>query len=295
MADHRVAALIYTAFGLAHLDHHLLPWWAALPGRLIVCLHGSLQHEVAHNHPTRTAWINEALVFPSLWLWLPFRIYRESHLTHHRDERLTCPVEDPESNYMSAETWERMGPAARVFRRASAPSPGGWSWPPLLCRAAARGTRSTGWSSVTARTSSPGRSIPAPGWCSGLGGRRLRDPVEEYILLYAYPGLALTVLRSYCEHRAVPAVGERTGIVEAGPLMSLMYLNNNLHAVHHAKASLAWYRLPALYRERRTEFLAANGGYVFPGYWQIVGRYLIVPKEPTPHPFLGRPEPAKAA
>ena len=69
-------------------------------------------------------------------------------------------------------------------------------------------------------------------------------PVEEYILLYAYPGLALTVLRSYCEHRAVPAVGERTGIVEAGPLMSLMYLNNNLHAVHHAKASLAWYGCP---------------------------------------------------
>ncbi|HSD34756.1 MAG TPA: fatty acid desaturase, partial [Alphaproteobacteria bacterium] len=119
-------------------------------------------------------------------------------------------------------------------------------------------------------------------------------PVEDYILLYAYPGLALTVLRSYCEHRAVPAVGERTGIVEAGPLMSLMYLNNNLHAVHHAKASLAWYKLPALYRERRAEFLAANGGYVFQGYWQIVLRYLLSPKEPTPHPFLGRP-PAKAA
>jgi fatty acid desaturase len=71
--------------------------------------------------------------------------------------------------------------------------------------------------------------------------------------------------------------------------MSLMYLNNNLHAVHHAKPSLAWYRLPALYRERRAEFLAGNGGYAFPGYWQIVGRHLLVPKEPTPHPFMGRP------
>ena len=73
-------------------------------------------------------------------------------------------------------------------------------------------------------------------------------------------------------------------------------LNNTLHAVHPAKASLAWYRLPALYRERRAEFLAGNAGYVFPGYWQIVARYLLVPKEPTPHPFLGRPtQPAKAA
>ena len=194
---------------------------------------------------------------------------------------------------MSVETWERMGRRRGSSGARSALSPGGWCLAPFYVgrRRGARPAHQADRSHLIAWAI----HIPGAGlvlvWAVGV----CAIPVEEYILLYAYPGLALTVLRSYCEHRAVPAVGERTGIVEAGPLMSLMYLNNNLHAVHHAKASLAWYKLPALYRERRTEFLAANGGYVFPGYWQIVGRYLIVPKEPTPHPFLGRPEPAKAA
>jgi fatty acid desaturase len=290
-----LAAGLYFAFGLLTWHHHLLPWWAVLPlGGYLVCLHGSLQHEVVHGHPTRIAWVNEAFVFPSLWLWLPFRIYRESHLTHHRDEKLTCPMEDPESNYLSPETWERMGPAARLFRRAIGTVAGRLIMGPpfYVGRLAvneidrlAKGDRShlIAWAIHI-----PGAAIVLA-WAVGVCG----IPVQEYILLYAYPGLALTVLRSYCEHRAVANVGERTAVVETGPLLSLMYLNNNLHAAHHAKASLAWYKLPALYRERRAEFLAANGGYVFPGYWHIVWRYLVVPKEPTPHPFLGLP--AKAA
>ena len=88
-------------------------------GGYLVCLHGSLQHEVVHGHPSRSAWLNEALVFPSLWLWLlSFRIYREMHLLHHRDQQLTCPVNDPESNYLFPETWAAMGPAAQLFWRA---------------------------------------------------------------------------------------------------------------------------------------------------------------------------------
>ena len=293
-----VAAGLYLAFGFLTWHHHALPWWLVLPmGGYLVCLHGSLQHEVVHGHPTRIAWVNEAFVFPSLWLWLPFRIYRESHLTHHRDDRLTCPLEDPESNYLSPDIWQAMGPAARLFRRAIGTVAGRLILGPpfYVGRLAvneidrlAKGDRShlIAWA----------LHVPAAAlvllWAVGV----CQIPVEEYILLYAYPGMALTVLRSYCEHRAVATVGERTAIVEAGPAISLMYLNNNLHAVHHAKASLAWYRLPALYRERGAEFLAGNGGYVFRGYWQIVARYLLVPKEATPHPFLGRPtKSAKAA
>jgi fatty acid desaturase len=286
-----LAAALYAAYGILTWHHHALPWWAVLPlAGYLVCLHGSLQHEVVHGHPTRIAWVNEALVVPSLWLWLPFRVYRESHLTHHRDDRLTCPIEDPESNYLTAESWERMGPAARAFRRALGTVAGRLVLgPPFYVGRLAvneldrlvKGDRShlVAWA-----VHIPGAALVLA-WAVGVCG----IPVQEYILLYAYPGLALTVLRSYCEHRATQNVGERTAIVEAGPAMSLMYLNNNLHAVHHAKPSLAWYRLPALYRERRAEFLAGNGGYAFQGYWQIVGRHLLVPKEPTPHPFMGRP------
>ena len=34
-----------------------------------------------------------------LSLWLPYSIYRSTHLAHHRDENLTDPLEDPESYY----------------------------------------------------------------------------------------------------------------------------------------------------------------------------------------------------
>jgi fatty acid desaturase len=293
-----LAAGLYAAFGLLTWHHHQLPWWLVLPlAGYLVCLHGSLQHEVVHGHPTRIAWVNEALVFPSFWLWLPFRIYRESHLSHHRDDRLTCPIEDPESNYLSPDVWEAMGPAARIFRRAIGTVLGRLVMGPpfyvgrLAVNEIDRLVKRDRSHLMAWALHVPGAGIVL-GWAVGV----CAIPVEEYILLYAYPGLALTVLRSYCEHRAVPRVGERTAIVEAGPALSLMFLNNNLHAVHHAKASLAWYKLPALYRERRAEFLAGNGDYVFPGYWQIVARYLLVPKEPTPHPFLGRPaKPARAA
>ncbi len=51
-----------------------------------------------------------------------------------------------------------------------------------------------------------------------------------------------------------------------GPLVSLLYLNNNLHYMHHEAPGAAWYRLPGRWRVRRSEVLAANGGYRYSGY-----------------------------
>ena len=78
-----------------------------------------------------------------------------------------------------------------------------------------------------------------------------------------------------------------------GPL-SLMFLNNNLHALHHAEPGLAWYRLPARYRARRQELLAGNGGYRYGGYLEIAARYLVKPKEHPRHPLQASPETAPA-
>ena len=292
-----VAVLLYAGFGLLTWNHNALPWWVVLPlGGYLVCLHGSLQHEVVHGHPTGSTWLNEALVFPSLWLWLPFRIYREMHLFHHRDEQLTCPVNDPESNYLMPETWAGMGPAAQLLQ---------WTLGTVAGRMVIGPAFFAGrlwWREILRLLNGDRSHLPVwtmhiasvalvMAWVSGVCG----IPVLQYVLFYAYPGLSLTLLRSFCEHRAARQVRERTAIVEAGPVMSLLYLNNNLHAVHHAKPGLAWYRLPGLLREKRAEFLAENGGYCFPGYWEILRRYLISPKEPPAHPFLGQSGPAKAA
>ena len=66
---------IYGGFASLTLAYHALPWWIVLfLGGYLVAWHGSLQHEVLHDHPTSSPLLNEALVFPSLWLWAPFRV-----------------------------------------------------------------------------------------------------------------------------------------------------------------------------------------------------------------------------
>jgi fatty acid desaturase len=111
-------------------------------------------------------------------------------------------------------------------------------------------------------------------------------PVWQYIVLIAYPGVSLALVRSYCEHQAAEGIDERTIIVEASPFWSLLFLNNNLHLPHHTRPSLAWYKLPAYYRAEREQFLARNKSYVMSGYGETFRRYFFKPKEPIPYPDL---------
>ncbi len=110
-------------------------------------------------------------------------------------------------------------------------------------------------------------------------------PLLDYLVFFAYPGISLTLLRSFLEHQARDDVGERSVIVEAGWPLALMFLNNNLHALHHAEPGTAWYELPARYRARRDELLSRNGSYRYGGYAEIVLRHLVRPKENPRHPL----------
>lgn len=282
-----LAGGLYLLFGLLTWWHAALPWWLILPlGGYLVCLHGSLQHEAVHGHPTPWRLVNEALVFPSLWLWMPFRAYRETHLVHHRNEMLTDPREDPESFYVTADAWARMGRLRRAFLRANntllgrvvlgPPAAVVRHWRNEIPRLV-RGDRShlTAWGLHLA-----GCALVLA-WVLGV----CRIPFGEYVLLYVYPGLALTLVRSFLEHQARPEVEARSVLVEAGPVMSLLFLNNNLHALHHAHPGVPWYRLPVIYRARRAELLAQNGGYRYGGYLEIARRYLLNSKEPVLHPL----------
>jgi fatty acid desaturase len=109
-------------------------------------------------------------------------------------------------------------------------------------------------------------------------------PLWQYLLLVAYPGISLALVRSYCEHQAAADVGERTIIVEASPFWSLLFLYNNLHVAHHTRPALAWYKLPAFYRAERERLIASNHGYMMDGYGEIFRRYFLKPKEPVPYP-----------
>ena len=292
-----VAAAIYLGFGAVTWFHAAIPVWL-LPvlGGLLVAWQGSLQHETVHDHPTRVRWLNRLIGLPGFMLWLPWGIYRDTHLRHHVDSRLTDPLEDPESFYVTPQAWARMGRLRR-----------GWLW----AQNTLAGRLVLGpWRIVAgflwdeARTLAAGNRrhlahwlwhLPAAAavvvWVTVVCGL----PLWLYGLAFVYPGTALMLLRSFLEHQAAEEVGERTAIVEAGPVMSLLYLNNNLHAVHHARPRTPWYRLPRIYRERRARVLAGNGGYRYASYAGIVARYLVRPKEPPVHPLIGGPRLQAAA
>src|SRR5437870_4407700 len=84
-----VAGGVYGGWLALTLFFHQLPTWAVVVlGAYLIAWHGSLQHETIHGHPTRSPRINHAVAWLPLSLWLPYRLYRDSHLQHHRDENL---------------------------------------------------------------------------------------------------------------------------------------------------------------------------------------------------------------
>lgn len=281
-----VAVAIYAGFATLGWYHALLPWWVVLPlGGYLVAWHGSLQHEAVHGHPFASHWLNELVVLPSLWLWLPYRLYRRTHLDHHHTPHLTVPGEDPESYYVSARSWQRLAwPLRRLLDAHNTAcgrlllGPGVLVWLLLLgeTRRVARGdfSHAADW-----LMHALGVAVVLA-WVLAV----CRIPLAEYLVLYVYPGISLTLLRSFLEHQAHREPGKRTVIVESGPLMSLLYLNNNLHALHHAEPRLPWYVLQKRFARCREELLAENRCYRFPGYAAIVMRYLFRSKEPVVHP-----------
>ena len=277
---------LYGAFGLVTWFYHLLPWWLVLPlAGYLVCLHGSLQHEAVHRHPTSLPWLNELVVFPSLWLWLPYRLYRQTHRQHHATPDLTDPVHDPESYYLTAPDWQSLSALGRAYYRARNSLVGR-----LLL-----GPGEAAWKTYREEALRLRRGdISHLGhWLVHLPAVALvlawvlwvcEIPFFEYLLLFAYPGLALTLLRSFLEHQAHVDPGQRTVVIEAEPFFALLFLNNNLHALHHAEPQLPWYRLPERYRQERARLLAENGGYLFIGSLEVIKRYLFRAKERPLHP-----------
>lgn len=275
-------------------------WPVSAPAALavmavMVALHSSLQHEVLHGHPTRSAGFNEALVFLPLGLFYPYRRFRTLHLRHHCDERLTDPYDDPESWYRAAPEHASLPGWLRLLLDINNTMAGRFLLGPGLMVA--------GFVRSELRLAMAGDRAVRDAWLRHLAGMALvlamvhyvfGIPVALYAATSAYFGLSLITIRTFAEHQWAEQADGRTIIVERSPL-SLLFLNNNLHLVHHKLPTLAWYRLPSAFRARRDEFVAANGGYVYPGYLSLVAAFAFRRKEPVVHPALRRqPEPGRA-
>ena len=269
-------------------------WWAAvwvLPlwlgvgvAGVAIALHSSLQHEVIHGHPTRWQWLNDALIWPPLMLTVPYARFKATHLAHHRDAVITDPYDDPESNYLDPGTWERLPSALRMLLLANNTLFGRLTLGPLIGTVAfllgewrlrdAQVVR--GWAlhvPAVAIVLTIVSAAPMPLWA---------------YLVAVYIGMAILKLRTFLEHQAHDRASGRSVIVERGGIFGFLFLNNNLHVVHHMHPKVPWYALPGVYRARRDHYQRRNGGYVYPSYGTVFARYLWRRKDPVAHPLWRR-------
>ena len=261
---------------------------------IVVALHSSLQHEALHGHPTSNTRLNEALVFLPIGLVFPYRRYRRLHLRHHTDERLTDPYDDPESYYMTPRRWRRTSALLKPVLR----------WNNTLCGRIVFGPALSISAFIRAELIEVKGRDPdfLIAWLLHLIGATtvvfcvhlvFHMPIWAY-LIGVYCGLSILSIRTFCEHQWSHRVDNRTVIVESR-LLSILFLNNNLHLVHHRRPGAPWYELPGLYRAQKSAWGALNGGYVFCSYWEVMRHFGLQAKEPVAHPQLRTTAPIEAA
>lgn len=283
-----LAVAVYGAWFLLVWYHALIPWWLMIPlGGYVIAWQFSLQHETIHGFRSVPAWVRFAIAFPPLGLWFPYPLYRKSHSIHHRNTYLTVPGEDTESYYVRKAEWARMGKIGRGILIVNQTLAGRMLLGPpfrlwkLFGREVARVRR--GDRSHLKHWAVQVVAVGVLFWfVSGVAGM----PWWQYVLLMAYPGFSLSLLRAFIEHRAGPRPGERTASVESNHVFGLLFLYNNLHIVHHLKPTMPWYEIPGYYWTNREKLMKHNSNFVFRGYGELVRKYLFKPVFHPIHPLL---------
>lgn len=281
--------LTYMVWGFATI--WLAQLWlplAVLVTTLTLALHSSLSHEILHGHPFRSRLLNEALVFPAIGLFIPYIRFRDTHLDHHRDELLTDPYDDPESNYLDPAVWDRLSQPKRLILRFNNTLIGRLLIGPVVAqlgfmaadwRLIRQGQRHVAWAWVWHIVG----VVPVMLWLAYVA----QMPIWAYVLA-AYMGISIIKIRTFLEHRAYDRVTGRTVVIEDQGWLAFMFLNNNYHLVHHLHPSVPWYDLPRLYFENSQSYLEKNDGYRYRSYGEVFRRYLLRAKDQVPHPLWRR-------
>ena len=299
-AEWRTVAMIaacYISWLVFGASYVAIGWPVIFALAVVIALHSSLQHEAIHGHPTTSIGWNEALVSLPIGLFLPYRRYRELHLLHHGDSRLTDPYDDPESFYTSRDDYQRLPRIMQYLLGLNNTLPGRMLLGPAIS------TVRFAMSEFSPPAGAPGCTLASRrnGWALHALGLiptafivhfGFGMPIYAYVAS-AYMGLSLLALRSFCEHQWADELNNRTVIVDRSRI-NWLFLNNNLHLVHHTQPGTAWYALPAVYQERQDEWAAMNNGYVFHGYRAVIRRFGLLQKEPVVHPALAQTSVAKA-
>lgn len=281
-----VAVLCYGVFALVTV-------WASGLGAmatigllaLVITLHSSLQHEVLHGHPFSHQRCNEALVFPAIGLFIPYERFRDTHLAHHYDPCLTDPYDDPETNYLDPPIWNALPQWVKSTLRFNNTLAGRMIVGPAI-------GLFIFYKQDLAQVFSGDRKIVRAYFvhaCSLLlviVWVEIATSTSMGVYLSAcYFALSILKIRTFLEHRAHEKICARTVIIaDRGPL-GFLFLNNNLHSIHHAYPRRPWYQLPALYRAKSNEFLIRNESYFYTSYWAVFRQHFFSAKDPVAHPL----------
>jgi fatty acid desaturase len=277
-----VALALYCAWAAIIWFHEALTWWIVAPvGTYLVAWHFSLQHEAIHSFRSAPRWLRTAVVMPPLGLWLPFPLYREAHSKHHQNTYLTRPGIDTESFYVRQADWPRLSPIRRALLAANQTLAGRVLVGPILRL-----------EKLVVRELTRGDLAHVPHWIvhvilvAALFWYITAAGMKwwQYVLFIAWPAFGLGWVRSFAEHRYGRRPGERTAITESNAFWSLLFLNNNLHAVHHVFPAMPWWQIPGYWRAHREQILEHNGNLYFRGYGEIARRWLVKPVFTPPHP-----------
>jgi fatty acid desaturase len=278
----RTIAVIVAVYGLTILTvmrHEVLTPWLTIPFLSVLgAWHLSMQHETIHGHPFRRQWINDVIGSIPVTLWIPYLCFKRDHIEHHHSD-LTHPGLDNESYYVSPEAWASAGPIRRAAYWANRTilfrmfvwtivSTVTYLWAQI--RLMLRGNKQT-WFAMAAHVVG---LVAVVYFVRSVAGM----PLWQFALGTTYGGRILNAIRPFPEHKYQAGVETRTAMVMAGPFMSLLMLNNNLHVAHHEQPGVAWYEVPNLSARVNAVERAREAGLLYEGgYAEVFRKFSFKP------------------
>jgi fatty acid desaturase len=275
-----VIGLLYPFLYLLFTHAASMPWWLVTPLATIgLCVYGSLQHELIHNHPTRSEFFNSLFGWIPFNLWIPYPRYRDSHRLHHDVPTLAEPRLDPESYYIMRHDWETMNPLLKLLWKINYSFAGRMIIGPWIMVSyffINEGKRLLRGDMAIWQAWAPHIILSALllFWLDAQG-----VSWQFYLLGCVWPAASLLLMRSYTEHRDFGDQNERCAIVEGNWFTRLLFLNINIHQVHHEFPGMPWYRIYDYYRRNRESVNQLSGNFYFAGYLELIRKTLFKTKD----------------
>ena len=273
-----VVVAVYGLTVLTVLRYEVLTPWLAIPMLAVLgAWHLSMQHEVLHGHPFKNQFLNDAIGGIPVTLWIPYLAFKKDHHEHHLSD-LTNPALDNESYYVSQEQWDKAGRIRRaawtanrtiLFRIFVWTIVSTMTYVLSVLKRAARNEKSDRLAVVLHVV-----GVVFVVYLVSLSNM----PLWQFALGTVYGGRILNAIRPFPEHKYQSGVETRTAMIMAGPFMSLLMLNNNLHVAHHDEPGVPWYGYHKLMNRVNAVERARDAGLLYEGgYAEVFRKFSFKP------------------